>query len=242
MATFRLTSADELERVVLDMGILPYFACGIEGYSVEEMCAPDLLWDLDAGPWLWKGDVARRCTCAYGKFLNRKAAYISLELLPHFINYRRSIYNSGNQADINRDNALLKHLQENESLLSREWKVLGGYVNKPNPRQSPLEKIVDTPPHKSTKSTFDNIVTRLQMGGYVVTADFEYRYDAKGDRQGIGIARYTTPEALFGNEIILANVAPAQSLEIIITRLKRHPFYSKIDTNLIYKLLTVKKI
>ena len=239
MATLQLKSADELERAVLDVGILPYFACGIEGYSVEEMCVPDLLWDLDAGPWIWKGDVARRCTCAYGKFLHRKAAYISLELLPHFINYRRYIYCCGNPADIKRDRELLKYLQDNESLLSREWKELGGFVNKPRPKQSPLEKIVDTTPCKSTKSIFDNIVTRLQMGGYVVIADFEYRYDAKGDRQGIGIARYTTPEALFGKDIILQGMLPTQSLDIIIKRLKRHPLLSKIDTNAIYKLLKI---
>ncbi len=218
MASLQLKSADELERAVLDVGILPYFACCIEGYSVEEMCVPDLLWDLDAGPWIWKGDVARRCTCAYGKFLHRKAAYISLELLPHFINYRRYIYCCGNPADIKRDRELLKYLQDNESLLSREWKKLGGFVK---------------------KSIFDNIVTRLQMGGYVVIADFEYRYDAKGDRQGIGVARYTTPEALFGNDIILHDVLPTQSLEIIVNRLKYHPLLSKIDTNDIYKLLKI---
>ncbi|MGM9860647.1 MAG: hypothetical protein ACI31C_07825, partial [Muribaculaceae bacterium] len=126
-----------------------------------------------------------------------------------------------NTADIKRDKELLKYLQENESLLSREWKDLGGCVK---------------------KSTFDRIVTRLQMGGYVVTADFEYRYDAKGDRQGIGIACYTTPEALFGNDIILHDVLPTQSLDIIIKRLKSHTFLKDIDTDTIYKLLTVKKI
>ena len=44
-------------------------------------------------------------------------------------------------------------------------------------------------------------MARLQMAGYVVIADFEYKYDCQGNRHGWGVARYTTPEALYGSDI-----------------------------------------
>lgn len=40
------------------------------------------------------------------------------------------------------------------------------------------------------------------MSTYIVIADFEYAHKKDGESYGWGIARYTTPEALFGKEIL----------------------------------------
>ena len=88
-----ISSRDELESAALHFGILPFFSNCIKGFSIEEMTVPGMLFGGTAGEegcWEWKGPVIQRRTAAYGKFLNRKAAFVSLDLLPDFLNYRRN--------------------------------------------------------------------------------------------------------------------------------------------------------
>jgi len=44
----------------------------IPGFSIEELCPPELWFadDVD-GPWEWKGPVARSGKCLYGKLFNK---------------------------------------------------------------------------------------------------------------------------------------------------------------------------
>lgn len=75
------------------------------------------------------------------------------------------------------DNRVYDALLEHQPLLSKEWRRLTGIAK---------------------RGEFDAIVTRLQMQGYVVTTNFEYATDKTGNPYGWGLARYTTPEAAFG--------------------------------------------
>lgn len=218
-----LQSAADLERRVLQVGFLPYFAGRIPGYSVEEMTVPSRLWDLDDGPWMWKGTVLRSMQCAYGKFSKRKAAYVSLDILPQLLVYRRYIYshyNRGQQPEIER--SILGEIRSAESLLSSEIKELCGYKTSRLPRRSPIEKLMTDESRSNTsslKSAFDAIMTRLMMAGLVVIADFEYKYDRQGNRHGWGVARYTTPEALYGHDIIPTHLDPWQALDAVVSRI-----------------------
>ncbi len=210
-----LRSADDLERLILRVGFLPYFAGSIKGFSVEELTHPSLLWELNDGPWSWKGEIVRRWNCAYGKFSRRKAAYISLDLFPHFLNYRRYIYSHYNKStDYDTDSRLLALIKDHESLLSRELKKLAGFTRPRAKGLSPLEKITAAK-LPAADAGFDPAMARLQMGGQVVIADFEYDTDSKGNQRGWGIARYTTPEALYGENIATAGCQPFESYDII---------------------------
>lgn len=207
-----IINADILERRAVEIGILPYFRCGIPGFSIEEMTPEHVLWDLNDGPWIWKAEIARRGCCAYGKFLRRKAAFISLELLPYFLHYRRYIYNryrKANEADS--DIRLLDAIRSHESLLSRELKELCGYT-RPRRRLSPQEQLAAAAEghvrEKAADAGFDAAMARLQMAGLVVIADFEY---GRPGHRGWGVARYTTPEAMYGSDIILCKGDPWQS-------------------------------
>lgn len=214
-----LASADDLEKLVLQVGFLPYFAGSIKGFSVEELTSPSLLWELKDGPWSWKGEIVRRWNCAYGKFSRRKAAYISLDLFPHYLNYRRYIYTHYNKStDYDTDSRLLALIKENESLLSRELKKLAGLTRPRTSGLSPLEKITGGK-RPAADAGFDPAMARLQMGGQVVIADFEYDTDNKGNQRGWGIARYTTPEALYGDNIASAGCEPFESYDIIYERI-----------------------
>ena len=70
----QLHSADGLIAAVEQYGFLPFFRNEIHGFSIEELCPPELWFadDVD-GPWEWKGPAARNGICLYGKIFNKKA-------------------------------------------------------------------------------------------------------------------------------------------------------------------------
>lgn len=229
-----LTSWERLESRVLSLGMLPYFINKISGFSVEEQVPENLLWDIVEGPWDWKGSVIRNMQVAYGKIFNRRAGYISVELLPDFMNLRRSMSALQNDSEEGR---LYKLIVENDSLLSKELKTLAGYTA-PRAKRSanPFDRmpiIGPEKPEKPSDSRFESAMTRLQMDGYVVIADFEYLYDRKGDRYGWGVARYTTPEALYG--IRVPDYSPNRSYELLFERLRRS--LPSADPKLLTRLL-----
>lgn len=216
-----IDSWQKLERAVLEIGMLPYFINKIPGFSVEENVPDNLLWDINEGPWEWKGQVIRNMRVAYGKIFAGRAGYISAELLPDFMNVRRSLskLEAGSEEE-----RIYRILVENDSLLSKELKTLAGYTQPRRQRvANPFDRMAEPVLAKSdnrTDSRFESIMTKLQVNGYVVIADFEYLYDRKGDRYGWGVARYTTPEALY--EATPAKRTPDESFEILRSRLLRH--------------------
>lgn len=202
-----LNSCEDLKRTVQEMGFLPFFKNEIESFSVEEM-TPANLWfsDEQDGPWEWKGPVIREGNCAYGKLFRGKAGYVSLSLYPEFLNLRRKNYRMTEQ-----EQKVYDTLVAHESLLSKELKKLCGYKRTVAKSRNPLDKLIKTPTvrHKNVEG-FETVMTRLQMHAYVVIADFEYQYTADGKRYGWGIARYTTPEALFDKETALKCITHTQ--------------------------------
>ncbi len=181
-----VVSLETMAELVLKFGFLPLLKNDIPGFSVEEH-TPREYWfaeDRD-GPWEWKGPVIQRTGCAYGKFFGGKAGFITREWYPDFANYRRDGYDFDARFEDGLasmgDKLTYDILESRGSLLSGEWKKAGGFG-------------------KHGRKGFDAILTRLQMQGYVVTTDFEYRHDANGRRYGWGVGRYSTPEAHFGTE------------------------------------------
>ena len=202
----------ELEKKAVKMGFLPFFKNEIPEFSVEEL-TPANLWfsDEDEGPWEWKGPVLRNGNCAYGKLFQKKAGFVSMEWFPELVNYRRSLYQYKlkEEPEKNMERQMYNTVWEHESVLSKERKALGGYRKKQvkksvNPFDSwelPIVKSLQTG-NNTKKEGFDTIITRLQMGTWLVVADFEYLYNKQGEPYGWGIARYTTPEVLFGKDMI----------------------------------------
>ena len=183
-----LTGPDKLREAVLQLGFLPFFKNEIPGFSIAEHTPPRLWFsDTEEGPWEWKGPVARTGGCVYGKFFRGRAGFISREFFPVFANYRRggydfdALYDDGLASRA--DKQLYDTLARRGSLLSRELKTLSGYG-------------------KGGEKGFDAHITRLQMSCYVVIADFAYMQDKFGKEYGWGVARYVTPEALFGEEFM----------------------------------------
>ncbi len=202
-------NAKELEALVCEIGFLPFFAHEIKGFSLED-CCPSSLWfsETEDGPWEWKGPVARGRKCLYGKFFRGRAGYVSLEWFPDFANFRRDGYDFDARFEDElasfKDKGVYDVLAAKGSLLSKELKRLCNYK-------------------KGGNTGFDGVITRLQMQTYVTIADFEYERSKTGQTYGWGVARYSTPEELFGYERITSAYQrePAESKARILAHLAK---------------------
>ena len=213
-----LNNAEDLERIVREKGFLPFFRNDIPDFSIEEF-TPEEHWFADNvdGPWEWKSPVAGNGNCAYGKLFRGKAGFVSMEWFPELVNYRRSACpldaDSESKARLIYNTVVL-----NESLLSKEIKTRCGF-RKPHRRNFDPNIAWEVREKQKcqrkvgTNVGFETLMTRLQMGTWLVIADFEYEYDKHGQPYGWGIARYVTPETLFGEERVLAcrNRTPEES-------------------------------
>ena len=204
-----LKSADDIVRLVQEVGFLPFFANDIKGFSIEENCPSELWFAKDTdGPWEWKGPAARSGKCVYGKFFGGSAGFVSLEWFPDFANYRRDGYDFDARYDDGlaayKDKGIYETIVERRALLSKELKNLCNY-------------------RKGGNKGFETVITRLQMQTYVSIADFVYMQDRFGRPYGWGVAKYSTPEELFGYEVVTAayNRDPQESKQRLIEQLSQ---------------------
>ena len=151
--------------------------------------------------WEWKGSILQESGCAYGKFFKRKAAFISREWWPDFCNYRRSVYPSPEEGSI--EDTILDILRTEGSLITRELRHACGFTG------------------PKMRSRFDAYVTRLEMGGYIVTEDFIYPQDKHGRDYGWGWSLLSTPEMLFGKDACHPERTPQESYERILQHFRK---------------------
>lgn len=203
----KLHSAAELTEYINKVGILPLFRIVPSlGWSAEEVVdddcqyvvLPDGGWECKL--WDWKGDIIRESKCAYGKFFLGKAAFISKEWWPDFCNYRRSMHPYPAEGSI--EEAIIETLKLNGSMITRDLRKACGFTE------------------PKMRSKFDNFITRLQMGGYLVTENFVYPHDRHGKQYGWGWSLLTTPEDLFGREACHTNRTPEESRQRLMEHFK----------------------
>lgn len=75
---------------------------------------------------------------------------------------------------------------------------------------------------KGGNTGFDTVITRLQMQAYLTVSDFVYMQDKYGKPYGWGVAKYTTPEELFGYDFVTSAYGsePVESKARIIAHLR----------------------
>lgn len=183
---FSVRSKRDLIDAVETFGFLPFFAGSVPGFSLEEHVLQDLWYTSSSGEWKvwdWKGPVIRETGCAYGKFLEKKAVFISRDWFPDFANFRRDGYDFDARFDDGlasfRDRELFELVSANAPILSKDLKIKGNY-------------------RKGGKKGFETSITRLQTQCYILISDFVYASDRFGNPYGWGIAEYATPEIQFG--------------------------------------------
>lgn len=197
----------ELAAYVGEIGFLPLLSMGISGWSAEEMTdedcqytkLPDGGWEWQL--WEWKGSVIQESGCAYGKFFKGKAGFISKEWWPDFCNWRR--YRNPYPEEGSIEETILTILKENGSMITRELRSACGFTG------------------TKMRSRFDSYVTKLEMGGYIVTEDFVYPQDKHGRNYGWGWSLLTVPEALMGHEACHPEREPQESHERMMAHFRK---------------------
>lgn len=209
----RIDNMVDLQSRVQEYGFLPMFPNAIKGFSVYE--ATSRFWNDDEdGPWEWKGPILRDGTCAYGKFFKRKAVWISVDWLPDFLNYRRSIKYAKTDDWQVFDDMVLQAIASEGSVTTREIADLLGLSK----RRRRAEDLVNTA-GEAPRINIDTVLGRLMMGGRVCTSDFVYNIDRNGNQYGWGIAKYTTPENMYG--VSLPARTPEESAQRILQHMQK---------------------
>ena len=174
----RVTSAEAMLETILELGIVPFFANVIPGFSIEEM-TPSQNWfdtqeNLSFTPWDWKIPCVQSGDVAYGKFLlGGKAAFASIEWYAELRNYRQA------QPKYQPDSAqqqVLDYLAQNGSLGIKEVRGLLGIK----------------------KGQADALICKLMQQCRVVTGDIIRVYRGPDlSYNGWQTSSFCTPEALF---------------------------------------------
>ena len=202
-----IRTQDDLMDGVRELGILPFFVNSLRGFSIDEHVDPGIWFSGEEGPWEWKGPVINELGCAYGKFFEKKAAYISPEWFCHFANYRRDGYDFDARFDdglvFRGDKLMYDLIDANAPVLSKRLKFLGNY-------------------RKGGSKGFDRIIDRLQGQGYVIISDFRYMIDKNGHEYGWGVAEYSTPEHFMGSAFTdnVYSCLPQESYEMLFEHLR----------------------
>ena len=200
-------------EAVLEIGIIPFFANAVRGYSIEEMTPAEHWFDSDdLGPWDWKIECVQSGQIAYGKFLySGKASFASVEFYRELMNYRRSLPKyqaAGPQITV------LDYVQEHGDITIKEVRSLLGVK----------------------KAAADNVIAKLQQQTRLVTGDFQRVYRGPDlHYSGWQTASFTTPEAMFSDSgetkgpggfpfageprALDSGHTPAESLEILCSRI-----------------------
>lgn len=199
-----LHSCPELIDYINETGFLPLLSMGIAGWSAEEVTdedcqytrLPDGGWEWPL--WEWKGAILQESGCAYGKFFKDKAAFISREWWPDFCNYRRSLFPYPEAGSI--EETILDILRYEGSLITRELRAACGFTG------------------PKMRSRFDAYLTRLEMGGYIVTEDFIL--PPRPPRKGIWLGLVTAHHA---RTSLWTEGLPSRPQSAGITRTDAHP-------------------
>jgi len=209
IGTPRVTGPEAMVETVMDLGIVPFFANCIGGYSIEELTPAGYWFDDEVlGPWDWKIACVQCGEIAYGKFLlGGKAAFATKEWYRELRNYRRSLPKN---VPKEQQKAILDYVDERGSITMRE-----------------VRRLLDV-----KKGVADAIMARLEHQTRLVIGDIQRVYRGPDlHYNGWQTATFTTPEAMFesasstpgiggfpfaGDDFTLkSSHTPAESLELI---------------------------
>lgn len=192
----------QLTEYIDSVGFLPLFKNDIDGFSVEEHVESTHWWsgDRERDPWEWREIIAAEGKVAYGKFFDKKAGFVSLKMLPDFVNCRRDGYDfdalwDDEKASV-RQKKIMDLFDSKTEMLSNEIKQKAGFGG-------------------DGEKNFEGVISALQMEMYLCVRDFRQRRNKKNEPYGWPVAVYCMPEHLWDYDFVTKrySVTAAESAE-----------------------------
>ena len=219
---------------IRECGFIPFFKCGIAGWSIEEMTDPEY-WFTSSdqlGPWDWKISVIRERDIAYGKFLGGAAGFATTEFYRHMMNYRRSLPQYrivlGEDFHATKQNEILMKvlapvafnlIKERGAVESREIRESMTSAVSLQLLDSVTESCRANLAPTVKKSISDAVITFLEMGTWTVVADFIRLYRGKNQEyNGWQRSIITMPDVLF-EQAVTVDCSPEESRQFMINHL-----------------------
>lgn len=160
-----ISTEQELIDAVNEYGILPF-------WSEEYFCAYSMSAVNFNAFWTLRERAVNSRKIAYGKFVNKKAAFVSLALLPHLCALRRDGYDFDSLSD--------------EGKAPRREITVMENIKPDGTRSYELGKSLDM-------RGYDGVVTSLQNKTYLCL---------QFAKSAMGSALLCTPESLFGSDFV----------------------------------------
>lgn len=223
MSLPKITSAKQLEALVLKIGFLPFFDSAVPGFSLKAL-TPYGYWFVDGveGPWEWREEIAAGGKIAYGKLFENKAGFVSPEWYPDLCNYRRDGYDFDARYE--------------DGLATRKCKLIVDVLSERGPMLSgDLKRAAGF--EKGGLKGFDSAISLLQMQTYVTIKEFVYKKDRYGKPYGWGVGRYALSEDVFGEKVTNGryDIAPMESKRAIVSHIQS--LFPNADAAQIEKLI-----
>ncbi len=194
-------TAEDLDAVIRHAGFLPFFHTP-SVLSLEDLASPSVWFTSMPGPWEWKGELAREKRCVYGKFANKGAAFVAVDIFPDLINIRRDGYDYEGFWE--------------DGLAGRTGHDIYQYVSEHGPSESRhIRRALGKP------RDYDRDLILLQMQTFLVPVDFVQDLDRTGKPYGWGNSVMDTPEHAFGEAYTEScSHSQEESLKLILERMK----------------------
>ena len=244
-----IDSPEGLIAAIRHFGVLPFFRCGVPGWSVEDLTAPGCWFsdeeDTFLGPWDWKIDAVREGDIAYGKFLGGKAAFATVPWYRELMNWRRSLPRY-RMAEGGRYRAATAH----DKLMKRLAPVALSAIREAGALEARELRLICSAAENAPvkKGTMDSIVQFLQMGTWTVIGDFERVYRGP-DLHYVGWQRAsnTTPDELFAapplplatarpdTNPLATSLTPAASRDQLIAHIRS--FFPAADPKVLQRMI-----
>lgn len=210
-----IDSPERMIETIRSFGVIPFFKNAIPGWSIEDLTDPGCWFTSseELGPWDWKIEAVREGDIAYGKFLEGKAAFATVDWYRHLMNWRRSqakyrVALGEKFTAKSSSEKLMKHfspivlsaIEEAGALEAKEIREICSAAVTPGLLKALGAKYKPLLSPAVKKNIVDSVIGFLQMGTWTVIGDFRRVYrGANLEYSGWQRASNTTPDALFGS-------------------------------------------
>ncbi|KPB04079.1 AlkZ-related protein [Bacillus sp. CHD6a] len=177
--TSTIHTYEEAVAVIKEVGLLP-LAPLFDGYPSLGGMTPKEAWhsDTEQDPWIWRTRFAADGVAAYGKFIKKKAVFVSKDLLPLLLAAlasKETMEERYEKGEVSRVAlSLFGLISENQGIDTRDLRSKAGMKE------------------KEKKKAFDQALLELQGNLDIVVSGTKEKQDEHGEKNGWSSTSYET--------------------------------------------------